>query len=116
MTSEHVTITEEVVKDGQVVTQERETLQWTPDPHDDPIRTQAMNVNHPDFIAAEDRVYTYDPETGMSTSKRREEPTEDTFPEGDAETDTEPEFCGHPIGNGTCALEAGHSGSHRMYV
>lgn len=69
MTSEHVTITEEVVKDGQVVTQERVTLKTTPDPHDNPVTNAAMGVTHPDFVPATERVYTYNEATGMSESK-----------------------------------------------
>ncbi len=71
MTFEHVTITEEVqTKDG-LVTQERVTLQYTPDPVDDPQGNAAMSVLHPDFLPASELVYTYNEATGMSESAPR---------------------------------------------
>lgn len=114
MTLQPITITEEVVVHGEVVTQTRETLQWVEDLHEDAQRNVAMSVLHPDFVAAEDRVYTYNEETGMSHSARRVDEPEATFPEDSTESATA--TCGAAVGNGTCQLEAGHSGSHKLYV
>lgn len=137
MTQEHVTITEEVVKDGQVITQERVTLKTTPDPHDNPVTNAAMGVTHPDFVPASERVYTYNEATGMSESKpmdvvepaepeviedepeltEGEEVTEEETEEASDELESETQaLCHHPIGNGECQLPEGHSGSHRMNV
>ncbi len=85
MTFEHVTITEEVqTKDG-LVTQERVTLQYTPDPVDDPVGNAAMSVMHPDFLPASELVYTYNEATGMSESAPRvdEPPVDEAVDEGD---------------------------------
>lgn len=126
MTLEPIAVTEQVQKDGELVEETRYTLQHTPDPHSDPIRNQAMGVLHPDYVPASEREYTYNPETGMSESRpRTDEDMEQTdssdyvdtatlveaTTEGPAET-----RCLHPIGSGLCQLEAGHAGSHRMYV
>lgn len=125
MTQEHITITEEVVKNGKVVTDNRVTLQTTPEPVAPPTGNPAYNPDHPQYISAQDRVYTFNEATGMSESRAREDVAEvEPEPEAEVEfTDSEvesaksqPEICGHPIGNGTCALEANHSGQHRMYI
>lgn len=139
MTSQHITLTEEVQKDGQLVTQERVTLQTTPDPADMPIRTQAYSVNHPDYVGATERVYTYDEELGMSRSEAaprleaelETEETESVAEDGDDESETEddedeeveadeeesvPAICHHPVGNGECQLPEGHEGQHRLNI
>ncbi len=69
MTQEHVTITEEVQKDGQIVTQKRETLQTTVETPEQIAGRQAMGVTHPDFVPATERRYVYDEELGMSRSE-----------------------------------------------
>lgn len=115
MTLQPVTITEEVVVKGEVVTQTRQTLQLVKEPTGDQQGNQAMSVNHPDFIPATERVYTYNEATGMSDSAPRTEVVEDQFPEDTSEPDAEA-LCLHPIGSGECQLPAGHAGSHKLYV
>ena len=136
ISQEHVTLTEEVQKDGQVVTVTRETLQSTVETPEDIKGKQAYGVTHPGYISAQDRVYTYNEETGMSESEVRDvNPTEEELPEDQPVTQEEideeeeldeeeepideipfatPEACAHPVGNGECVLEAGHSGAHRL--
>ena len=144
MTQEHITITEEVQKDGQIVTQTRETLQTTVETPEQIAGRQAMGVTHPDYIPASEREYTYNEATGMSESKPREEvelvespeteelgdelepldepePVTDEEMEQSTSTDyqpmTEPDgICGHSVGNGECQLEVGHSGAHKLNV
>lgn len=134
MTQEHITITEEVVKDGQVVTEERVTVQTTPDPHDNPVTNAAMGVSHPDFVPAAERTYTYNEATGMSESEPAEvvvdvspEQLEElqsigaVEPETDADEELgfEPEtdsLCLHIVGNGFCQLPADHEGQHKLNV
>lgn len=81
MTQERVTVTEEVVVAGEVVTQQRETLKLVTEPEEEIARKEAMSVNHPDYVSAQDRVYTYNPETNMSESARRPDPVEEPEPD-----------------------------------
>lgn len=128
MTLEHITITEEVVKDGKVVTQSRETVQYTPDATEPSGTFLAYGLNHPGFVSAQDRVYAYNEETGMSESRpadvvepvepeveellEDEEVTEEELEE-ESETET---LCHHPVGNGECQLPADHEGQHKLNV
>lgn len=131
---ERITITEEVQKNGQIVTEERETLQYTEDPVEVQTRELAKGLVHGNIVLPQDRVYTYDEELGMSTSRPRaeaeasetsdepEETEEEDYEEESEEEDSEegdeePENfqpCDHPVGSGSCILPFGHSGSHRL--
>lgn len=51
--------------------------------------------------------FMYAADAGMTA-----EDVETPAPE-DAEPETEP--CGAPVGNGSCILETGHAGAHRLY-
>ncbi len=132
MTQEHIILTEEVQQDGQLVTIERETLKTTAETPEQAQTKQAYGIGHPDYVTAADRVYVYDEELGMSRSEPADvvEPVEpgasepETEDEADEELedeeedleddDSEEEVCNHPVGNGQCVLESGHSGSHRL--
>jgi len=159
MTQEHITITEEVQKDGTLQTITRETVQTTVPTPEEVKGQQAMGVTHPEYVSAADRVYEYDEELGMSRSVPRTDkddedeltlaieeleasngPT-DPIPEqetvipggtnplvepdtgftpmtfGEPETTPHPDpICHHPVGNGECQLEAGHTGAHKLNV
>jgi hypothetical protein len=142
MTQEHITITEEVQKDGQLVTETRETLQTTVETPEVALGRQAYGVTHPDYVSAQDRTYVLNEATGMSESvpapvadeapdtETEEEGLADVAEEEDVEVDeedeedeeeeleedAEAEVCGHPIGNGECQLAPGHDGQHRINV
>lgn len=75
MTLQPVTITEEVIKDGVLQTVTRETLQLVTDPVEEAAREVAISVHHPDFISAQDRIYTANAD-GTSSSSKRPEPVE----------------------------------------
>lgn len=134
MTLEHITITEEVVKDGKVVTESRETVQYTPDTTEASGTNLAYGLNHPGFVSAQDRIYTYNEETGMSESKpadvvepvepesdveellEDEEVTEEELEEEAKEESETDALCHHPVGNGECQLPADHEGQHKLNV
>ena len=138
MTQEHIIITEEVQKDGELVTIERETLQTTTPTPKEIKGQQAYGVTHPGYVSAQDRTYEYDEAIGMSRSVPLDGPTDPGPTEAelqeradslvdDEDDETEefeseatlvqnPDECGHPVGDGSCILESGHSGQHRRYA
>lgn len=119
-------VLEEVVKDGRVIQQYRDTLQLSQEARDIARGNPAVGLVHGNVVPPQDRIYTYNPETGMSTSvprasevtieEEQEEPESEDGEEEEEGDEEEALLCLHPVGNGECQLPPGHEGQHRLNV